>query len=213
MVFKNILPLIAIVLLLVNLKIMADDIQEIALSSEDKQWIQDLKGKSTAIVWESLSKQFNNSLGMQEGITLSKNDQLYIFVSSSMPVSLLKQYFKAASRYDGVLVFKGLPNGSFKYLSKLIMEIAEVKLSGTIADTPLEVQIIIDEEAFSKFNVQEVPTIVLSLSQGYVSDAEEEEKYDKIIGNVGVRYALEKFSKEGELQQEATRHLNFKRQE
>ena len=132
-----------------------------------------------------------------------KEPKMLIFVSSSMPLSLLKAYAKEAKDYNGTLVFKGLPHGSFKELSKLISEIyedydqAQSSHAGSI----------IDDEAFAKFEVTSVPTIILAEEKECFREVGCKVTYDKLVGNIGIKAALEKFKDEGEIREVASNLL------
>ena len=137
---------------------------------------------------------------------------LYIFVSHSMPKALLKSYFKEATKYKGVLVFKGLPNGSFKELFQLVKELTEDNMA---AEAEEQAGVQIDDEAFERFGVTVVPTIVLSRLVQTIEEFSPEAgdlptslNYDSIIGNVGIKYALEQFSNSGDLSKAALERLH-----
>lgn len=152
-----------------------------------------------------LDKLTNNRATVQDSpITRAT---LKIFVSSSMPKNLLKAYHAKAVKYGGTLVFKGLPGGSFKELAKLVLSIAESGETGSMQ---------IDDEAFDRFAVKSVPSILLIKGQDYLNRcvgeqicavANDKVIYDKITGSIGVRAALEKFVASGDLSQEAKRLL------
>jgi type-F conjugative transfer system pilin assembly protein TrbC len=126
---------------------------------------------------------------------LKPRPRLQIFVSSSMPISLLKSYAREAIRYNGVLVFRGLPEGSFYRLAKLVSDISGNNAEGIAMQ--------IDDEAFKAFNVKVVPTIVLSKTASIFSEQVQGGAFDKIGGNVIIKYALEVFAKEGDLKENA----------
>jgi type-F conjugative transfer system pilin assembly protein TrbC len=112
-----------------------------------------------------------------------------------MPISLLKSYVKEATKYNGVLVFRGLPAGSFHKLSNLVSDISGDNAEGIAMQ--------IDDEAFKAFNIKIVPTIVLSRSASIFSEQVKGGAFDKIGGNVTIKYALEVFAKEGDLKENA----------
>jgi type-F conjugative transfer system pilin assembly protein TrbC len=118
--------------------------------------------------------------------------QLLIFVSSSMPPPLLKTYYKEAMIYDGILVFKGLPNNSFQSLSELIINMQDNSASS-----------IIDEELFEKFGIKNIPAFVLYKEEECYYDTSCKVTYDKVIGNIGVRSALEQFIENGDMKEYA----------
>lgn len=116
--------------------------------------------------------------------------RLRVFVSSSMGRNLLRHYVKEAKKYGATLVFRGLPNGSWLELASLVTAITNSNES--------EIEMQIDDEIFERFNIKEVPAVVLSLGS----------KFDKVSGNIGIRAALELMKKEGELKQGALALLN-----
>ncbi|MEM0143776.1 MAG: type-F conjugative transfer system pilin assembly protein TrbC [Candidatus Parvarchaeum sp.] len=113
-----------------------------------------------------------------------------IFVSSSMSKNLLKSYALEAKKYNAVLVFRGLPSGSWRKLSELINEI-----SGDDADS---FAASIDDEAFTQFDIRQVPSFVLSKEEDIFSE-NPKVTFDKVSGAVGIRRALELFAEKGEL--------------
>lgn len=114
---------------------------------------------------------------------------LKIFVSNSMGISLLKSYVEMARKYRAVLIFKGLPNGSWRELSDLIYEITEGE------DTAIQ----LDDLAFNEYEVKSVPTFVLAKEESVFDAENSNTKFDKIVGNIGIRRALEEISSAGEL--------------
>lgn len=112
---------------------------------------------------------------------------LRIFVSSSMPLSSIRQYFKDSGKYKAILVLKGLPNNSFKQLTQFVQVIGS-KERGNL---------IMDERLFEQFKVGTVPTIILAANG----------KTDQLVGNVTTAYALELFASCGELAAEAKQLL------
>ena len=115
-----------------------------------------------------------------------------------MPQNLLKEYAKESIIYEGALIFKGVIDGKITKFTELIGEILEVNSNAVIQ---------IDDESFAVFGVEQVPTIVLSDQNRLADFVHNEEsvvpKYDKGTGNIGIRYALELFSKDGEMKIEA----------
>lgn len=112
--------------------------------------------------------------------------ELIVFVSSTMPIEILKQYAQEAHKYSAKLVFRGVPDGSFMQF---------VELVHNIYDEEFPVAIQIDNLAFEYYEVTSVPTIVLSEISHYSN--KERPKFDKISGVVRIKYAIEKFSENG----------------
>ena len=106
-----------------------------------------------------------------------------VFVSSSMQVSLLKSYAYDAKKYGATLVFKGLPGNSFKELSKLVLAMRD---GGPEEDNDMS-SIQIDDEAFDRFKVTQVPSIILSDESRCEAPDVCKPAYDKIDGNIESR--------------------------
>jgi type-F conjugative transfer system pilin assembly protein TrbC len=103
-----------------------------------------------------------------------------------------------------VLVLKGLPQGSFKELAKFVMDLTADKAS--LEDIAANIQI--DDEAYERFRVISVPTIVLSKEDEYHPNQTAAVRFDKMVGNVGIKYSLKEFSRSGELALQASEYLN-----
>jgi len=198
-----------ILALLINLAVSYQ-----VLANEDLNFATELQKSSTAMVWQNLKEIFVQATQLETSsnpnlpnTTLTKQEsELYVFVSTSMPKPLLKAYAQEAKKYGGVLVFKGLPNGSFKELAVLVGELNTGSIDA-VSDTSLP-GMQIDDEAFDRFEVSAVPTIILSTTSEYQPHQTTQVIYDKITGNVGIKYALEQFSSSGTLAKEATERLD-----
>jgi type-F conjugative transfer system pilin assembly protein TrbC len=147
--------------------------------------LQKMLGKNKSLTDEHFE-------GPDVNATLSSQPVLKVFVSSSMGIELLKAYVRESRRYNAVIIFKGIPDGSWKRLSALITDITEGKNSA----------LQIDDEAFAKFKITSVPSFIFEES-GDVLQSESAPKFDKVTGNIGIRSALQIFAKEGELKDPA----------
>ena len=183
------------------------------VSEKDAKWAADLTSSSIDMMWQNLKSKFESQeqLEIKTGFESNREEArerqfagLYIFVSTSMPKPLLKSYLQEANKYGGVLVLKGLPQGSFKELTKFVIDLTGN--NGNLQDIAANIQI--DDEAYERFKVVSVPTIVLSVDSEYHPNQTAILKFDKMVGNVGVKYSLEEFSKSGELKMQASRYLN-----
>jgi type-F conjugative transfer system pilin assembly protein TrbC len=194
--------------LLVNLICISE--QAIATESElshlgkdideaDLKWAKALGETHREEFLSRMSSRAKEYFGENEGMDMLKpRPALQIFVSSSMPKSLLRDYAKEASIYGGVLVFRGLPRGSMIKLTELVRDISD-------EDYPAAMQI--DDESFTMYGVDAVPAIILSQNSGFGQIKKQIPKHDKIYGNVPIRYALESFAKSGKLADKASEIL------
>lgn len=163
----------------------------------DMEWAQEMAADNQQIFMDNL-KEMMEMPGFDEDLkaeVLKPRPRLQIFVSHSMPISLLKSYAREAIKYNGVLVLRGLPEGSFHRLAKLVSDIS--------GDNAEDIAMQIDDEAFKAFDIKSVPTIVLSKPASIFSEQLKGGAFDKIGGNVTIKYALEVFAKEGDLKENA----------
>ncbi|EER20766.1 MULTISPECIES: type-F conjugative transfer system pilin assembly protein TrbC [spotted fever group] len=186
------------------------------VSEKDIEFAEKIQAQVQKIVNKGLKEKYQEYEQISKNTAAAKNDKtldvadtyaflnddntrLRIFVSSSMSLNLLRSYYKEAQRYGGHLVFNGLPKGSFKELLKLAQEIVEGNDIGGLE---------IDDEAFSSFNAQHVPMIVLSKEVDSLFDvAGDVTQYDSIQGAVSIKYALEEFATRGDMSKEAKQRL------
>lgn len=130
-----------------------------------------------------IEQVFSGHEQIKKQSTCSQNnkDGFYIFVSLSMSKNLLEQYNQIAKQIGAKLVIRGFKNNSFKETIEVTQKLA----------------IQVDPVAFEKFGITSVPSFVLS-------DASQ---FDKLVGNVSIKYALEQFEQQGDLKQKASEYL------
>lgn len=104
-----------------------------------------------------------------------------VLASFSMPQATLKQLAADLKKVDGVLVIRGLINNSFKETALTLQKL------GT--------SVLLDPTLFEKFNITSVPTFIIF--EGDLKD--EHPPYDRLMGNVSLRFVLEKVAQEGEI--------------
>ena len=165
----------------------------------DARWAEELASRTQEQVMEDMKNMMDlpgfDPSAREEA--LRPRPALQVFVSSAMPKELLKKYAVEAKRYGGVLVFRGLPSGSVLKLTDLVISISSSD------SAPMQ----IDDEAFAAFDVNSVPTIVLSKSTSLFSDQQSTENFDKVTGNITIKAALELFANSGEMQPAARERL------
>ncbi len=193
---------------------LLNNVKNIEVTDQQQDWAKELGHAGQILTREAILqklRELDEQHCLKQGQNCSDKELwdkelinpavLKIFVSSGMPGNLLKIYHQQAVKYGGTLVFKGLPNGSFKELSKLVMSISENGEAGSMQ---------IDDEAFDQFGINVVPAILLVKQEGYLDGCFGKSckvTYDKIIGSISVKKALEKFTINGDLSQEAERLL------
>ena len=191
----RILKLIAINIIVIYASYMTTALASMVESrvpAEDIDWAKTIAASHQTESMNHLQKMMQTE-GFDQNLrnsVLKPRPVLQIFVSSSMPRQLLKAYAKEASRYDAVLVFRGLPQGSFRKITDLVMDISD-------KNQPCAMQI--DDEAFTGFGIGSVPAIVLSKPAAQFDEQKGEGKFDKVYGNITIKAALELFSESGDL--------------
>ena len=196
-----------------NLVLASDNILVPSLL-EDARNIVIENSKETLLQFSKENPSYRFPFEVEEVLMANEqpNAQLYVFVSTSMPKEVIRRYYKDATKYNGVLVFKGLPNGGFKELQLLILELKESNSTqqGDNASSD-QAGVIIDDESFKKFGITSVPAIALVKEEECFEQATCKTSYDLITGNIGIKYALEAFAKAGDLGKEASHLLDIKR--
>jgi type-F conjugative transfer system pilin assembly protein TrbC len=120
---------------------------------------------------------------------------LRVFISTSMTNTAILDYARAANNYGARLVLKGLPGDSWLELAQMVRVLQQELGSDQLA---LE----IDDTAFTAFNVQAVPTIVLSQEErimDLVAGDLRVKRADQVVGNIGLKNALELFAANGDM--------------
>lgn len=166
----------------------------------DEHWAKAVSIRNRLAVLENF-KNMMQMPGFDKEVrdsSLSPRPTLQIFVSSSMSKESLKSYAKEAYFYKGVLVFQGLPQGSFRKVTDLVMDISDEKY-------PIAMQI--DDEAFSRFRITAVPAIVLTSPASIFSEQTAQEKFDKVTGHITIKAALEMFASQGDLAASSREYL------
>jgi conjugal transfer pilus assembly protein TrbC len=115
------------------------------------------------------------------------------FASTAMPAAALRQMIDDVTHAGGVVVFRGLPQGSAKAFVAALSKVAD---EGKSMDG-----VGIDPRLFRAFAVDAVPTYVVAASDFDLCSgfdcASSVPPHDRMSGNVTARYALETFADGG----------------
>lgn len=191
-----------------EMRVKAQQINRVALQEK----LLELQKMQSSVLSKTNDAESVNAM-MQDSI-MDNNNILRVFVSSSMPLELLKHYATQAKYYKAILVFKGLPNGSWIQLANLIHDIVGTEIGNQ------DIAIQIDDESFALYGINSVPSFVFSREGGMFaksSDGEADSKtsssssnivFDKVVGNIGIKRALEEIAAEGELSEVARELLH-----
>lgn len=174
-------------------------VSEVAIAADNSEILSDSK----KIVKSWLEKGKENLQGHFQAAE-EQTVSLKLFVSSGMNKSLLKYYAQEAACYGAVMIFKGLPNNSWRQMAQLVNELSN---EGELA---LAVQI--DDPAFAKYNISFVPQLVFEKQEEEwgedrpnmsTSLSGAEMTFDQVGGNIGIKRALELIVEEGSIKEQA----------
>ncbi|MGL5720265.1 MAG: type-F conjugative transfer system pilin assembly protein TrbC [Alphaproteobacteria bacterium] len=120
-----------------------------------------------------LPKELSHTLGLAK---------LFVFVSFSLSSETLQALSRDLKRVGGVMVFRGLLEGSFSKTAKRMRE--------------LGIEAEIDPTLFRRYKVQRVPTFLI---EEHTTGEDVVILNDRLSGNVSLSYALSKFSTFGQV--------------
>ena len=145
-------------------------------------------------------------------LKLADNERIYIFISSSVPLSTLRNYAADIDKLGGQNVFmvmRGMKNGmkymkpTIEFVSSVIKKDQSCDMTKTECDTySAEVQI--DPLLFRRYGIDKVPAIVYATgvdvmdiqgSEGIAENAKVNDFY-VIYGDMALDYALERINEE-----------------
>ena len=117
-------------------------------------------------------------------------NKLLVFASFSLPAESWKEHSHTLQKLEGSFILRGLPSNSFSDLSKKMKDLRKKEVLANID---------IDPELFEKYNIDSIPTIVLI----------EDDKFDKVSGNIPIKSALKLFAEKGQTTLTATELLKM----
>jgi conjugal transfer pilus assembly protein TrbC len=144
---------------------------------------------------------------------LRSDERIYIFISSSMPITTIRNYAEAVDNLGGniTMVMRGFINGmrmvkpTMKFIEGILKKDETCDLKSENCETfRLEVQI--DPILFQRFGIQKVPAIVYAKgvnvlntgSEGIEGNVKVDDFY-VVYGDVGIPYAIRKIQDAGGL--------------
>lgn len=117
-----------------------------------------------------------NSIAYSQPIT---NPKVLVFISFSMPKESIKAWMQQAQKIGASVIIRGLINNSFK---------ETVLVMNQFVDEGGGVQV--DPQQFERYDIQQVPAVVLSDSSDLKSSHYNETQFDVVYGDVSLDYAL-----------------------
>ena len=105
--------------------------------------------------------------------------EYYVFISLSMPKPSIKQLLEQSKELDAQVVLRGFVNNSHRITAQIMQDLVTAAKYG----------LIVDPELFSQYEVKQVPTFVVV----------DNDKYDKLAGNISWNEAINIIKKRGDL--------------
>lgn len=125
-----------------------------------------------------------------------QHDRVMVFISFSMPMESIKRIVQETSKIDGVVVLRGFVDGSYQKTAEIIATLGEKR--GNIQVNP---------EAFKKYKIEQVPSIILVQSDQEGSVDSEgcalPGTFIGISGDVSLPYALNRIKERGNSEQKS----------
>ncbi len=136
---------------------------------------------------EALARTYEQNRQAFEGNgNVTDRPALLVFVTLAMPEATLRLLIDQAARSHGVLVLRGLQNGSIRQTAARVQQL--------IGEVRVEFQV--DPQAFDRFGVHTAPTFVLLKPDAKISDCSvgacvAPDAFASIAGDVSIDYALQ----------------------
>ncbi len=137
-----------------------------------------------------------------QGSMPEKAPQLLIFVSFSMPEQSLKLWAEQTAKVNGQLLLRGFVEDSLEQTTAKTLA-----LFGKEGDTEL----LINPEAFSQFNIQAVPAVVVTEPVHCLKEACPVPPFDVVYGDTDLEQALRWIATKGSEQGRQWAKLFLKR--
>jgi len=173
----------------------AMDIKEFPkeLNPSTRAWVEDLHEKSKKIQAKAVTPCKSQVIA---------DANLYVFVTTKMTDQNLKSLIKEAKKYNGTVLLRGLKDNSMMKTIEYFQGLLKEDLEG----------IAIDPTLFREYGIERAPTFVLEATTsgaptGGSPTGGVDKRFDKVEGNVSLRYALEKMADQGDLKESAAKLL------
>lgn len=175
------------ILFLLTLPIFGQDswLEDVSQKADQEtiNWVRELIKKDTILKESNIaSEQSLEILSKQKcRITNLENQpfRIYAFLSFSVSQTAWLELSEELKKVNGVIVLRGIPENSFKEFYKKIQALDQQGFSVTLQINPL---------LFEKYEIAKVPAFV-------VTDGD---IYDKVMGNISVKSAIELMASKGE---------------
>lgn len=121
---------------------------------------------------------------------ITKGPELLVFVSFGMPAESLKLWSRQAAKVKGKLLIRGFFENSLERTTAKTLE-----LFGEQGGA----EVLIDPEAFSQFNIQAVPAVVVSEKRDCLTEDCPIPVFDVVYGDISLKEALRLITVKGSL--------------
>lgn len=153
------------------------------------------------------SKTYSTMIPMQPNENhqaRSADVHAFLFISFSMPETLIKQYLIESKRYHIPLIMRGLIHNSMKETQEKLFSLMhsdnEKNINGGIQIHPI---------SFKKFSIHAVPALVVARDSAFCSEKQScvPPDFDIVYGNISLIASLSKIAEEGNVGKSFARNL------
>jgi len=176
-----------------------ESVMETINSSDYQKSLKDFQAQLSEQVFGQSTKSDDMEKG-EFGTETLPNSRVYVFVSSSMPLTTLRQYAHSLARLGrGVLVLRGFVGGA-KEVKPTIRLIADILKKDSDCHGPqcprLPVEVQIDPLRFIRYGIHQVPALVYEPDENFLGYCTQEalaQRSDRqvLYGAAPLRYSLE----------------------
>jgi type-F conjugative transfer system pilin assembly protein TrbC len=190
---------------------------------DSPQFQAKLKAEQERIKAATIGDQFDNyyrDVNSKESnlsfVHLGEDERLYIFVSSSMPVAVVRQYAADVAKLGDKkisLVLRGFIGGMSKiaptvnFVSDVLKKNSFCELSESIKCEMLKAEVIVDPLLYRRYGITQVPSFVYvkgikssnpDMSEGDLKNLSTLGDVYKVAGDASLKYVLSKIADEAQ---------------
>lgn len=188
----------------IEMKKEAEEVYRHVTSPEFQKRVEEQKKGAYELL---TSKPYNETQRERKNTVenLPPDRRIYLFISSSMPVELLRTYAEQAERYGVSMIMRGFVGGIRKvrptvtFISSIIGRDAGCNVLERQGCPVFNVNVLVDPLLFRRYDIKRVPAIVYvrglglrdpELSEGMEANITATEGYSVVYGDVSIPMAL-----------------------
>lgn len=195
---------------------MAEDTKAVYDSSEFQQKLRaETERIKTATIGDQFDAYYRDAAKeINEAAHLGEDERLYIFISASMPMPVLREYAADAAHLGDSrvsLVLRGFVDGMNRItptahmIAEMLKKNPSCELSATHKCEMQRVEVMVDPLLYRRYGIQQVPSFVYAkgikatnpaMSEGDVSNAQQSGETYRLAGDASLKYVVAKLQEE-----------------